>query len=78
MIYCARTKFSVKQVHSTYVKQEAARVMCHELGHQWFGDTVSALWWDDLFLQEGMATFFEDYAPMMGLNEQQTFFVTSR
>ncbi|VDK25154.1 unnamed protein product [Anisakis simplex] len=63
------------EIQSTYYKQAAARVMCHELAHQWFGDTVTALWWDDLFLQEGFAAFFENYGLRMALPEQIPFLV---
>lgn len=34
-------------------------VMVHELAHQWFGDSVSPHRWDDLWLSEGNATWYE-------------------
>ncbi|ETN75140.1 hypothetical protein NECAME_00551 [Necator americanus] len=43
---------------TTIDKVEAARVICHEVSHQWFGDLVSPKYWDDLFLNEGFATYF--------------------
>ena len=34
-----------------------ATLIFHEAAHQWFGDTVTMKWFDDLWLKEGFATF---------------------
>jgi aminopeptidase N len=34
-----------------------ATLIFHEAAHQWFGDTVTMRWFDDLWLKEGFATF---------------------
>ena len=34
-----------------------AKVCAHEVSHLWFGCHVSARWWDDLWLDEAMATY---------------------
>ncbi|CAF1272229.1 unnamed protein product [Rotaria sp. Silwood1] len=57
-----------EKIASIIQKQQLGETMAHEIAHFWFGNYVTCKWWDDLWLNEAMATWlsykpFKTYYP---------------
>jgi aminopeptidase N len=49
--------------------QAVFEVLAHEMAHQWFGDLVTMKWWDNIWLNEGFATWMA-FKPSQALHPE--------
>nr|AEA76302.1 aminopeptidase 8 [Mamestra configurata] len=65
---------------NNFYKQRIANIISHEIAHMWFGNLVTCAWWDNLWLNEGFARFYQYFLtakvePEMGF---ETRFITEQ
>lgn len=58
LIICRGEYLMIEEGASQDLQRRVAYVLSHEIAHQWFGNLVTNRDWSDVYIQEGLATFY--------------------
>lgn len=65
MVFNSEGLLLLADVYKTKTKEYVTTFIQHKFSHLWFGDLVTFVWWDYVWLKEGFAMYFGFFATKM-------------
>ena len=73
LIICRSEYLLIEEGANQDLQRRVAYVLSHEIAHQWFGNLVTNRDWSDVYIQEGLATYYGYQCVEDGYPELQAF-----
>ncbi len=62
LVFLRESKVNVEVKNDQLARPVVMKLLANEMAHQWFGNLVTAKWWDEIWLDEGLTTHLGELA----------------